>query len=139
MGLKPADTACETYKDCSFVALILTDRTNLINTVSAQSKTFALQLHIFSLQDVHDCYLDLFQTHLHFVSNNPTGLTYQVSFISSHNPSFRTVVPLPQDYYYYFFEFFLFYLIQISFVLTACYMFGLSTSIVVVKIKDDYA
>ncbi|CAG07529.1 unnamed protein product, partial [Tetraodon nigroviridis] len=28
-------------------------------------------------QDVHDCYLDLFQTHLHFVSNNPTGLTYQ--------------------------------------------------------------
>ncbi|XP_029910618.1 probable pleckstrin homology domain-containing family N member 1 [Myripristis murdjan] len=28
-------------------------------------------------QDVHDCYLDLFQTHLHFVSNNTTGLTYQ--------------------------------------------------------------
>uniref|UniRef100_A0A3Q3WBK9 PH domain-containing protein n=1 Tax=Mola mola TaxID=94237 RepID=A0A3Q3WBK9_MOLML len=28
-------------------------------------------------QDVHDCYLDLFQTHLHFVSNNQTGLTYQ--------------------------------------------------------------
>ncbi|KAG7273830.1 hypothetical protein CRUP_011122 [Coryphaenoides rupestris] len=28
-------------------------------------------------QDIHDCYLDLFQTHLHFVSNNPSGLTYQ--------------------------------------------------------------
>uniref|UniRef100_A0A3Q3KJI3 PH domain-containing protein n=1 Tax=Monopterus albus TaxID=43700 RepID=A0A3Q3KJI3_MONAL len=28
-------------------------------------------------QDIHDCYLDLFQTHLHFVSNNTTGLTYQ--------------------------------------------------------------
>ncbi|XP_063741535.1 pleckstrin homology domain-containing family N member 1 isoform X2 [Eleginops maclovinus] len=28
-------------------------------------------------QDVHDCYLDLFETHLHFVSNNTTGLTYQ--------------------------------------------------------------
>ncbi|XP_041655608.1 probable pleckstrin homology domain-containing family N member 1 isoform X2 [Cheilinus undulatus] len=28
-------------------------------------------------QDVHDCYLDLFQTHLHFVSNNTSGLTYQ--------------------------------------------------------------
>ncbi|XP_065141921.1 uncharacterized protein plekhn1 [Paramisgurnus dabryanus] len=28
-------------------------------------------------QDVHNCYLDLFQTHLHFVSNNTTGLTYQ--------------------------------------------------------------
>ncbi|XP_077580138.1 uncharacterized protein plekhn1 [Stigmatopora nigra] len=28
-------------------------------------------------QDVHDCYLDLFQTHLHFVSNNTPGLTYQ--------------------------------------------------------------
>ncbi|KAA0707078.1 Pleckstrin -like proteiny domain-containing family N member 1 [Triplophysa tibetana] len=28
-------------------------------------------------KDVHDCYLDLFQTHLHFVSNNTTGLTYQ--------------------------------------------------------------
>ncbi|XP_036387816.1 probable pleckstrin homology domain-containing family N member 1 isoform X1 [Megalops cyprinoides] len=28
-------------------------------------------------QDVHDCFLDLFQTHLHFVSNNPAGLTYQ--------------------------------------------------------------
>ncbi|XP_019906971.1 pleckstrin homology domain-containing family N member 1 isoform X2 [Esox lucius] len=28
-------------------------------------------------QDVHDCFLDLFQTHLHFVSNNTTGLTYQ--------------------------------------------------------------
>uniref|UniRef100_H2LLG6 Pleckstrin homology domain containing, family N member 1 n=1 Tax=Oryzias latipes TaxID=8090 RepID=H2LLG6_ORYLA len=28
-------------------------------------------------QDIHDCYLDLFETHLHFVSNNPTGLTYQ--------------------------------------------------------------
>ncbi|XP_061528705.1 probable pleckstrin homology domain-containing family N member 1 [Phycodurus eques] len=28
-------------------------------------------------QDIHDCYLDLFQTHLHFVSNNPPGLTYQ--------------------------------------------------------------
>uniref|UniRef100_A0AAQ4Q3Y2 Pleckstrin homology domain containing, family N member 1 n=1 Tax=Gasterosteus aculeatus aculeatus TaxID=481459 RepID=A0AAQ4Q3Y2_GASAC len=28
-------------------------------------------------QDVHDCYLDLFQTHLHFLSNNTTGLTYQ--------------------------------------------------------------
>ncbi|XP_029363316.1 probable pleckstrin homology domain-containing family N member 1 isoform X2 [Echeneis naucrates] len=28
-------------------------------------------------QDVHDCYLDLFQTHLHFVSNNTNGLTYQ--------------------------------------------------------------
>ncbi|KAM9786266.1 uncharacterized protein plekhn1 [Neosynchiropus ocellatus] len=28
-------------------------------------------------QDVHDCYLDLFQTHLHYVSNNTTGLTYQ--------------------------------------------------------------
>ncbi|XP_060913049.1 pleckstrin homology domain-containing family N member 1 isoform X2 [Labrus mixtus] len=28
-------------------------------------------------QDVHDCYLDLFQTHLHFVSNNTTRLTYQ--------------------------------------------------------------
>ncbi|KAI5095668.1 pleckstrin-like domain-containing family N member 1 [Silurus meridionalis] len=28
-------------------------------------------------QDAHDCYLDLFQTHLHFVSNNTTGLTYQ--------------------------------------------------------------
>lgn len=41
---------------------------------------------LMSLQDVHDCYLDLFQTHLHFVSNNPTGLTYQVSFISTHNP-----------------------------------------------------
>lgn len=34
---------------------------------------------LLSLQDVHDCYLDLFQTHLHFVSNNTTGLTYQVS------------------------------------------------------------
>ncbi|KAM3872585.1 uncharacterized protein plekhn1 [Diretmus argenteus] len=32
-------------------------------------------------QDVHDCYLDLFQTHLHFVSNNTTGLTYQGTFI----------------------------------------------------------
>ncbi|CAL8254658.1 unnamed protein product [Arctogadus glacialis] len=30
-------------------------------------------------EDIHDCYLDLFQTHLHFVSNNPSGLTYQVS------------------------------------------------------------
>ncbi|XP_074501078.1 uncharacterized protein plekhn1 isoform X1 [Sebastes fasciatus] len=28
-------------------------------------------------QEIHDCYLDLFQTHLHFVSNNTTGLTYQ--------------------------------------------------------------
>ncbi|KAJ8360768.1 hypothetical protein SKAU_G00172930 [Synaphobranchus kaupii] len=28
-------------------------------------------------QDIHDCFLDLFQTHLHFVSNNPAGLTYQ--------------------------------------------------------------
>ncbi|KAJ8016482.1 hypothetical protein DPEC_G00007690 [Dallia pectoralis] len=28
-------------------------------------------------QDVHDCFLDLFQTHLHFVTNNTTGLTYQ--------------------------------------------------------------
>ncbi|XP_061910259.1 probable pleckstrin homology domain-containing family N member 1 isoform X1 [Entelurus aequoreus] len=28
-------------------------------------------------QDIHDCYLDLFQTHLHFVSNNTPGLTYQ--------------------------------------------------------------
>ncbi|XP_061592330.1 probable pleckstrin homology domain-containing family N member 1 isoform X2 [Cololabis saira] len=28
-------------------------------------------------QDIHDCYLDLFQTHLHFLSNNTTGLTYQ--------------------------------------------------------------
>lgn len=28
-------------------------------------------------QDIHDCYLDLFQTHLHFLSNNFTGLTYQ--------------------------------------------------------------
>ncbi|CAL1606014.1 unnamed protein product [Knipowitschia caucasica] len=28
-------------------------------------------------EDIHDCYLDLFQTHLHFVSNNTTGLTYQ--------------------------------------------------------------
>ncbi|XP_008289251.1 uncharacterized protein plekhn1 [Stegastes partitus] len=28
-------------------------------------------------QDIHDCYLDLFETHLHFVSNNTTGLTYQ--------------------------------------------------------------
>ncbi|XP_028663689.1 probable pleckstrin homology domain-containing family N member 1 [Erpetoichthys calabaricus] len=28
-------------------------------------------------QEVHDCYLDLFQTHLHFLSNNTTGLTYQ--------------------------------------------------------------
>ncbi|KAF7657742.1 hypothetical protein LDENG_00022770 [Lucifuga dentata] len=28
-------------------------------------------------QDAHDCYLDLFQTHLHFLSNNTTGLTYQ--------------------------------------------------------------
>ncbi|KAJ3586166.1 hypothetical protein NHX12_012567 [Muraenolepis orangiensis] len=27
--------------------------------------------------DIHDCYLDLFETHLHFVSNNPSGLTYQ--------------------------------------------------------------
>lgn len=38
-------------------------------------------MYFFLLQDVHDCYLDLFQTHLHFVSNNPTGLTYQVSFL----------------------------------------------------------
>ncbi|XP_012681544.2 probable pleckstrin homology domain-containing family N member 1 [Clupea harengus] len=28
-------------------------------------------------QDVHDCFLDLFQTHLHFLSNNGSGLTYQ--------------------------------------------------------------
>ncbi|XP_008411565.1 pleckstrin homology domain-containing family N member 1 isoform X1 [Poecilia reticulata] len=28
-------------------------------------------------QDIHDCYLDLFESHLHFVSNNTTGLTYQ--------------------------------------------------------------
>ncbi|MBN3307335.1 PKHN1 protein, partial [Amia calva] len=28
-------------------------------------------------QDIHECYLDLFQTHLHFLSNNTTGLTYQ--------------------------------------------------------------
>ncbi|KAM7404573.1 hypothetical protein PAMP_011910 [Pampus punctatissimus] len=28
-------------------------------------------------QDIHDCYLDLFQTHLHFLSNNTNGLTYQ--------------------------------------------------------------
>ncbi|XP_072223058.1 uncharacterized protein plekhn1 [Leuresthes tenuis] len=28
-------------------------------------------------QEIHDCFLDLFQTHLHFVSNNTTGLTYQ--------------------------------------------------------------
>ncbi|KAL2103604.1 hypothetical protein ACEWY4_000472 [Coilia grayii] len=28
-------------------------------------------------QDVHDCFLDLFQTHLHFLSNNTSGLTYQ--------------------------------------------------------------
>ncbi|KAL6119802.1 plekhn1 [Pungitius sinensis] len=28
-------------------------------------------------QDVHDCFLDLFETHLHFLSNNTTGLTYQ--------------------------------------------------------------
>ncbi|XP_048096558.1 LOW QUALITY PROTEIN: probable pleckstrin homology domain-containing family N member 1 [Alosa alosa] len=28
-------------------------------------------------QDVHDCFLDLFQTHLHFVSNSGSGLTYQ--------------------------------------------------------------
>ncbi|XP_041130799.1 uncharacterized protein LOC121329315 [Polyodon spathula] len=28
-------------------------------------------------QDIHDCYLDLFQTHLHFLSNSSTGLTYQ--------------------------------------------------------------
>lgn len=45
-----------------------------------------------SLQDIHDCYLDLFQTHLHFVSNNTTGLTYQVSYFTyiknDHIPSF---------------------------------------------------
>ncbi|KAI1892627.1 hypothetical protein AGOR_G00135520 [Albula goreensis] len=28
-------------------------------------------------QDIHDCYLDLFQTHLHFVSSNTPELTYQ--------------------------------------------------------------
>ncbi|CAG6021312.1 unnamed protein product [Menidia menidia] len=28
-------------------------------------------------QEIHDCFLDLFQTHLHFVSNNTSGLTYQ--------------------------------------------------------------
>ncbi|XP_062397613.1 probable pleckstrin homology domain-containing family N member 1 isoform X2 [Sardina pilchardus] len=28
-------------------------------------------------QDVHDCFLDLFQTHLHFLSNSGSGLTYQ--------------------------------------------------------------
>ncbi|XP_017273376.1 probable pleckstrin homology domain-containing family N member 1 isoform X2 [Kryptolebias marmoratus] len=27
--------------------------------------------------DIHECFLDLFETHLHFVSNNTTGLTYQ--------------------------------------------------------------
>lgn len=42
-------------------------------------------LLLLSLQDIHDCYLDLFQTHLHFVSNNTTGLTYQVSFQNSSN------------------------------------------------------
>ncbi|XP_060930557.1 probable pleckstrin homology domain-containing family N member 1 [Limanda limanda] len=36
-----------------------------------------VRFRFLQCQDIHDCYLDLFQTHLHFVSNNTTGLTYQ--------------------------------------------------------------
>ncbi|XP_036388290.1 pleckstrin homology domain-containing family N member 1-like isoform X1 [Megalops cyprinoides] len=36
-----------------------------------------LRFRFAHCQEVHDCYLDLFQTHLHFVSRNTTGLTYQ--------------------------------------------------------------
>lgn len=56
-----------------------------------------LRLYILSLQDVHDCYLDLFQTHLHFVSNNPTGLTYQVRFF--HIICMHIMQPRPYVYF----------------------------------------
>ncbi|KAL4658500.1 pleckstrin homology domain-containing family N member 1-like isoform X2 [Arapaima gigas] len=36
-----------------------------------------VQFRFLHCQDIHDCFLDLFQTHLHFVSNTTTGLTYQ--------------------------------------------------------------
>uniref|UniRef100_A0A8C9RHS4 Pleckstrin homology domain containing, family N member 1 n=1 Tax=Scleropages formosus TaxID=113540 RepID=A0A8C9RHS4_SCLFO len=36
-----------------------------------------VQFRFLHCQDIHDCFLDLFQTHLHFVSNTSTGLTYQ--------------------------------------------------------------
>ncbi|CAL8261677.1 unnamed protein product [Gadus morhua 'NCC'] len=44
---------------------------------SIQNISSKVRFRFLHCEDIHDCYLDLFQTHLHFVSNNPSGLTYQ--------------------------------------------------------------
>uniref|UniRef100_A0A3Q2QHT2 Pleckstrin homology domain containing, family N member 1 n=1 Tax=Fundulus heteroclitus TaxID=8078 RepID=A0A3Q2QHT2_FUNHE len=51
---------------------------------SINVKNFGRMIHsskvrfrFLQCQEIHDCYLDLFEKHLHFVSNNTTGLTYQ--------------------------------------------------------------
>ncbi|KPP66742.1 hypothetical protein Z043_114726 [Scleropages formosus] len=42
------------------------------------NKILGSRIVIFLPQDVHECYLDLFETRLHFVSNSSAGLIYQV-------------------------------------------------------------
>lgn len=85
IGCCSVHTVCDFFHNAvkqelqfSCMKKILIDMTYFYHPCFCISNSFTFELHSLSLQDVHDCYLDLFQTHLHFVSNNTTGLTYQV-------------------------------------------------------------
>nr|XP_015823163.2 probable pleckstrin homology domain-containing family N member 1 [Nothobranchius furzeri] len=74
----------QTIENTKWDPPFLYDPTSGWKKSSINVKNFGRMIHsskvrfrFLHCQDIHDCYLDLFQTHLHFVSNNTTGLTYQ--------------------------------------------------------------